>query len=119
MILVIGGAYSGKRAYVRTLGYTEEQIANAKLDDKPVLDKLQDLLQTAELDDEMLDALCTHDIVICTELGSGIVPASAQDHVWRERVGRACAELAAHADSVVRIVCGIPLAIKGELPCSS
>ncbi len=119
MILVIGGAYSGKHAYVRTLGYAEEQIANAKLDDKPVLDNLQDLLQTAELNEEMLDELRTHDIVICTELGSGIVPANAQDRVWRERVGRACGALAAHADSVIRIVCGIPLAIKGELPCNS
>lgn len=119
MILIIGGAYSGKRAYALSLGYAEDQIANAELDDRPVLDNLQDLLQTNELSKEMLDALCSHEIVICAELGSGIVPASAQDRAWRERVGRACIELAANADGVIRVVCGIPQAVKGELPCSS
>ncbi len=119
MILIIGGAYSGKRAYARALGYTEDQIANAALDNKPVLDNLQDLLRTVELEEKTLEALCSHELVICTEMGSGIVPANAQDRAWRERVGRACGKLAARASSVVRVVCGIPVAIKGELPCSS
>ena len=119
MILVIGGAYSGKHAYALSLGYAEEQVANAEIDYRPVLDNLQDLLRTVELDKEMLEELCSHELVICTELGGGIVPISAQDRIWRERVGRACIELAAHASSVVRMVCGIPIAIKGDLPCSS
>lgn len=119
MILIIGGAYSGKRAYALSLGFSEEQIADAMLDERPVLDNLQNLLRVSELDEKMIEALCAHELVICTEMGSGIVPASAQDRIWREQVGRACGKLAARASSVIRVVCGIPLAIKGELPCSS
>ena len=34
----------------------------------------------------------------------------------RERAGRLCCLLAERADTVVRVFCGIPKVIKGELP---
>ena len=36
------------------------------------------------------------------------------DRKWREKTGRICTELAAKADSVTRVVCGIGILLKGE-----
>ena len=38
------------------------------------------------------------------------------DRIWREETGRACCAAAGFSDLVVRMCCGIPTAIKGELP---
>lgn len=46
-------------------------------------------------------------ILICDELGCGIVPVSGEDRDYRENVGRIVCELAGRAESVERIVCGI------------
>ena len=113
MILVVGGMASGKRTYVAGLGYEKRQFADAILDDSPVIFNVQDLLREHELDEELLAGLCAKDIVICTEVGLGVVPVEAEQAAWRERVGRACSELACHATSVVRMVCGIPVVLKG------
>ena len=37
MVLIIGGAASGKRTYLKTLGYAPEEIADGVLDDKKIL----------------------------------------------------------------------------------
>jgi len=44
MILVVGGAAAGKRAYVESLGYTAAQMADAQMDGKPVLLNLHELV---------------------------------------------------------------------------
>ena len=45
MILITGGVASGKRTYARrALGYTDEQMADAVLDARPVLYNLQNLV---------------------------------------------------------------------------
>ncbi len=51
-------------------------------------------------------------VVICDEVGSGIVPADREEREFRERVGRIGCRIAAEADSVIRIVCGIPVRLK-------
>lgn len=51
-------------------------------------------------------------IVICDEIGNGIVPMEAEERIYRERTGRILEQLAAQADEVVRVVCGIGLKIK-------
>jgi len=45
--------------------------------------------------------------IVSNELGYGIVPMEKMDRLWREAVGRICTCLAAEADEVVRVVCGI------------
>lgn len=113
MILVIGAAASGKRAFVETLGYTQEDIADAILDNKPVLDNLQALVM---IDPEqalnLFDALCEKEVVICDEVGSGVIPIDAQERAAREQCGRLCILLAKEATRVIRMVCGIPKIIK-------
>lgn len=40
--------------------------------------------------------------------------SNPSDRKWREKTGRICTELAAKADSVTRVVCGIGILLKGE-----
>lgn len=117
-MLVVGGMGAGKRRYVLERGYREEDIADAVLDDRPVLAGLQRLLR--EYDgppEDLLARLDRKEVVICDEIGCGVVPADAADRAWRDRVGRTCALLAARADRVVRLCCGLPRDLKGGDAC--
>ena len=114
MILVIGGASSGKREYVKALGYTDEQMADAAIDEKPVIYNLQDLVAKDPINaTALLPALLTKEVVICNEVGSGVIPIVKNDRMCREQTGRLTVQLAKQATKVVRIVCGIPTIIKG------
>ncbi|MFB0920908.1 MAG: bifunctional adenosylcobinamide kinase/adenosylcobinamide-phosphate guanylyltransferase [Oscillospiraceae bacterium] len=113
MILIVGGAYSGKREFAKSLGYAETEMADAVLDDKPVLYNLQDLVAAApERAPLLVDALVKKNVVICNEVGSGIIPVDTNERAAREATGRLCILLAQKAEKVVRIVCGIPAVIK-------
>lgn len=52
-------------------------------------------------------------ILICDEVGSGVVPIDPFERRYREAVGKACCELAKHASVVERIFCGLGQTIKG------
>ena len=112
MILVIGGIASGKRTYVRSLGYADEQIGTSVTSLEPVLYGLEECLWERNLTYDVLEALASKDVVTCCEVGQGVVPMDASERVWQERVGRTCCELAKRANKVVRMVCGIPVLIK-------
>ncbi|HZK41966.1 MAG TPA: bifunctional adenosylcobinamide kinase/adenosylcobinamide-phosphate guanylyltransferase [Clostridia bacterium] len=119
MILIIGGRASGKLDYVRNLGYEDHQIAHGVLDDRPVLYNLQDLVfADPKASSQLLEVLLKKEVVVCHEVGSGIIPAKAEDREAREATGRLCNRLAAQADQVIRLVCGLPLIIKDRLPKS-
>lgn len=115
MILIIGGEGSGKRTFAESLGYT--QIADGLLDDSPALCHVEKLVE-ADLAgaDALLAALCQKEVVICNEVGSGVIPVDRERRLAREATGRLCVLLAKQASCVVRLVCGIPSVIKGELP---
>ena len=51
-------------------------------------------------------------ILICDEIGNGIVPMEAEERTYRECTGRILEGVAAQADEVVRVVCGIGQKIK-------
>lgn len=51
-------------------------------------------------------------ILICDEVGNGIVPMDADQREYRERLGRLLIELAGQADVVERVICGIGQRIK-------
>ena len=46
-------------------------------------------------------------VIISDEIGNGIVPMERTEREYRERTGRILVELAARADEVERILCGI------------
>lgn len=115
MILVVGAMTSGKRTYVtQLLGFTQEEIADGILDEKPVLYNLQNLVaQNPEKSMGLLEELLQKEVVICNEVGSGIIPTERNERLAREATGRLCNALAQKSDKVIRIVCGIPTVIKG------
>lgn len=51
-------------------------------------------------------------IIICDEIGNGIVPIEPFEREYRERVGRILVQLAKRAEGVERVICGIGQRIK-------
>ena len=117
MILIIGAAASGKRAFAETLGYAPADMADACLDDRPVLFNLQEMVwRDPGHADELLPLLLEKEAVLCDEVGSGVIPVIGNDAAARRAIGKLCILLAQKATCVVRLVCGIPTVIKGVLP---
>ncbi|MBD5543926.1 MAG: hypothetical protein HDR01_06745 [Lachnospiraceae bacterium] len=65
-------------------------------------------------EDEIMSFLdCNEDcIIICDEIGNGIVPIDPFEREYRERMGRILVQLAKRAVEVERIICGIGQKIK-------
>ncbi len=111
-ILVIGGAYQGKGAYVRAhfpQGYEvvsgyHEQIRRQLLEGRDCEREAEALLQKK-------GGL----VIISDEIGGGLVPMNPFERAYRETVGRIHCMLAGEADSVIRVVCGIGEVLKGYL----
>lgn len=128
MILIIGGAYQGKRSYAaENFGIAEQAwidgaICTRKelLDAKAVYDfhkwvrrQMEDGYPVEQIAKEILEA--NPELLIVTdEVGYGIVPMDAKERAWREACGRVCTELAASARKVIRVCCGIGSTIKSE-----
>lgn len=116
MVLILGGVGAGKTAYARSLGFTDAEMSRDPSDACPVLCGLETILREGK--EAPLDALKQKALILCAEVGSGVVPLERAERDWREATGRLCVQLAKEASAVVRIVAGIPVAIKGELPCA-
>ena len=114
MILILGGAASGKRTYLASMGYGIEDVADGVLDDKKALYGLEKLVAAdPEGAEELLPALLEKEAVACCEVGSGVIPIRYEQRRAREATGRLCILLAARAEKVIRLVAGIPTVIKG------
>ena len=112
MIFILGGYAAGKRSYVRdVLGYTDDQMADGELSDKPVVYNVQDMAARFP-PDELLAALCQKDVVIANEVGAGVIPIDKDQRLAREAAGRLSVLLAQRAQRVIRIVCGLPMELK-------
>lgn len=125
MIMIIGGANQGKRAYAKRLYPDIEWIDGKVCGEQEIFQcggiygfheyiagRLQEGADLAKLSERLYEE--NPDVVIVTdEIGYGIVPADAFQRDYRERTGRICTELAAWAKEVHRVVCGIGMRIKG------
>ncbi|MDR0446398.1 MAG: bifunctional adenosylcobinamide kinase/adenosylcobinamide-phosphate guanylyltransferase [Oscillospiraceae bacterium] len=103
MLLIIGGVGAGAREYADSLGLGESDLAEGVWD--AVYDNPAEAMA-------LLEPLCLKAAVICEEVGSGVVPIDRREREAREAMGRLTAELAARAQSVVRVVAGIPVTLK-------
>lgn len=116
MILIIGGAGQGKLDYVlQKTGYGPAQVARTPEEarTRPVFAGLEDW---PELDEAALLEANPDVILICDEVGCGVVPVEPAQRARREAVGRLCCRLAEWAERVERIFCGLPMVLKGEGP---
>ena len=104
MLFVTGPLYSGKRTFA-------QQFPGRRIADVQALAaQSKDLSRLA---DELAQ---NYDIILATEVGGGVVPMDAAERAAREAAGRLACLLAARADCVVQLFCGIPTVLKGELP---
>lgn len=103
MIFITGPLYSGKRTFASSLPGSR------------VFD-VQTLAAEAEDLTALADSLARYDVVTAAEVGGGVVPMDAEQRRAREQAGRLACLLAARAECVVQMFCGIPTVIKGELP---
>lgn len=132
MDLIIGGAFQGKTAYVKThLGISDEEILDGskaeaeQAKEARVINYFHLFLRKQfqqnhekPMDDESLETLL-HTVlsgkveaIIMDEVGNGIIPIEASERAYRELVGKAGCILAREAKQVVRIVCGMEHVIK-------
>ena len=111
MIFIFGPLWSGKRAAAKTILHCDD----AALARRAVWD-VQELVRARTDVEALADDLSRYEAVIATEVGGGVVPADRAEREARERAGRLNCLLAERADVAVRVFCGIPKAIKGELP---
>lgn len=109
MILIIGGYASGKRKFAEK-NFGKLEISNNIYDEKPVLFDLQDCDENYS--EELISALLNKKIVICNEIGSGIVPICEKERQKRENIGKITIELAKNATEVYRVFCGLGQKIK-------
>lgn len=118
-ILLVGGAHQGKRAYAEaTFGLCALDFApGGRAVDHFHLVVREHMERGRDPADLLPEPAANVDwIILCDEVGGGVIPLDAFDRRWRESVGRLCCRLAAQADIVERISCGIPLRLKGPVP---
>lgn len=129
MIMITGGAFQGKKSFAKERFniaeneilnggkcginevFTAKCVADFHLFVKRLIDEKIDVL-------EFTKNLCEKNpgiIIIINEIGCGIIPIEKSERIWREQVGRAGCIIAENSSEVVRICCGIPTIIKGEI----
>lgn len=112
MIFVTGPLYAGKERYIRqALRWSGEDFRSNAVRD------VQELVPCRDLD-RLADELAVREVVLATEVGGGVVPLDPAERERREQAGRLACLLAARADTVIRVCCGLPQLLKGEWPCA-
>lgn len=111
MILVTGPLFSGKTDFARSLLPAGTDFSAAVcIDVQNLAVGCTDLTALAD------DLAGRYAVVTITEVGGGVVPTDPAQRAAREAAGRLGCLLAARAHTVVRVFCGLPLVLKGELP---
>lgn len=127
MKLVIGGTAQGKLEYVLLKHDVQKNMVwdgvlpnDRELNGNIVIINhlhqwIKNCMVSGECpEDEIMSFLdCNEDcIIICDEIGNGIVPIDPFEREYRERTGRILVQLAMRAEEVERIICGIGQKIK-------
>lgn len=130
MILIIGGAYHNKLAYaLKTYNLSQDDMqdgAGCPLDN--VFSKkgiynlhllirryMENNLLNTENSNELIEKIVSSnmEIIICDEIGSGIIPLDSFERKYRDMVGSIVSAISEKACKVIRIYYGIPSILKG------
>ena len=124
MILFFGGAYNGKKDFIKEkFNINEEDIfycSDGEIDfSKKVICGLHKFTYNNTLKNkssleyikENIN-LFKDKIIISDEISSGIVPLKKEDRMWREETGRCLQYLSKESSCVYRVFCGISTIIK-------
>lgn len=120
MKLILGGAYQGKTDFAKEKFNIVPKICTPDTAlTAPCINcfhlLIKDLLNQKQNPLEYTRKLITENpnaVIICNEIGLGIVPLDKEARIWRESVGRCLCLLAKEADYVCRIFAGIETRIK-------
>lgn len=126
MILIYAGAYQGKLDFARkSFGIKDEDICYCNSDmesidfGKKVIYGLEKFIygyeKRGQSADEYIRAqlpLMNDKIIICEDISRGLVPMDKLERAWRETNGRVVNAVAAEADEVYTVFCGIESRIK-------
>ncbi len=97
--------------YIKRLTYKEGAAYNTTVDDTITTDTTAKTMPAAEIINDIYEA--NPDIIlICDEVGGGIVPLKKEDRIYRETVGRALCCAVKKSDRVERVMCGIGQCLK-------
>lgn len=124
MILIIGGAYQGKRDFAKDAFHLEEgaifTCQGSEIDfSAPCIDRLEEFtLSCVREGKDALAILKDHlseledSILICQDIFCGVVPMEAEHRQWRNVTGQVCQLLSRNASRVSRIFCGLEQRLK-------
>lgn len=110
MIFITGPMFAGKKDVAcDILGCDKKELHSR------AVWEAQNLAFGCESLEALADRLAERELVISTEIGCGIVPENAVERAERENAGRLACLLAERAELVIRVFCGIPTVLKGDL----
>lgn len=93
--------------WVNNLMYEAEQ-GGRLMSDEEMMARCQDVLTTCA-------GLSAQTVFVTSEVGLGIVPADPQTRLYRDLLGRCNQVMAAGADEVILVACGLPLTLKKQI----
>ncbi|MFI3169502.1 MAG: bifunctional adenosylcobinamide kinase/adenosylcobinamide-phosphate guanylyltransferase [Faecalibacterium sp.] len=124
MIFITGGMAQGKTSFAASFGLPvldnlAQQIKGwlaQGLDVDTALSAARAQLceRTAQSDTDTVssDTAAQDCVIICDEIGCGIVPLAKEERIWREVTGRTACRLAQEATAVYKLEAGIPIRLK-------
>ena len=123
MHVILGGRCQGKRAYAERLYSHFPAVSDLEHNNSlsPGLVVNVHLgIRRLLLDGENVSAFFAERlsvlrqcVILCEEIGGGIVPVDAFGRKWRDETGRVYQYLASEADIVDRVFAGLALRLKG------
>ncbi len=109
MILIVGGAYQGKKDFARSIATEESDFF---FDAQEWILKLMKEGKDPQIEAESYGRDHASSIITLQEMGSGIVPVDPFERDYREQCGRVGCIWAKEATKVYRVVAGIAHRIK-------
>ena len=128
MVLILGAAYAGKRDIAHQIYGVEAFCSGADADFSVILNAAAvtdyqilvcRILDAGKSPQEFTNRLLSQNpdaVILMNEVGAGIVPLERTERIWREECGICAQMLARHAETVIRVVCGLPQLLKGVFP---